>query len=85
MKVTAFIVAVVGAVSVNAANDDSYFIVNSRRGGEVSSGVAWYSNRNNAWGRQPQNYVDVEHGVVRKWEGQQTEGIVQASKIWSKS
>ncbi|KAF5696032.1 hypothetical protein FMUND_15800, partial [Fusarium mundagurra] len=38
--VTAFIVAMVGAVSVNAANDDSYFIVNSRRGGEVSSGVA---------------------------------------------
>ncbi|PNP84150.1 hypothetical protein FNYG_02838 [Fusarium nygamai] len=73
MKVTAFIVAMVGAVSVNAADDDSYFIVNSRRGNEVSSGVAWYSNRNNAWGRQPQNYVDVEHGVVRKWEGQQTE------------
>ncbi|EWG51740.1 hypothetical protein FVEG_10631 [Fusarium verticillioides 7600] len=42
---------------------------------EILREWAPYSNRNNAWGRQPENYVDVEHGVVRKWEGQQTEGL----------
>ncbi|EKJ72297.1 hypothetical protein FPSE_07526 [Fusarium pseudograminearum CS3096] len=71
MKFTAFTAALAGITSVNAAWE-SIYIVNSRKGNEISSGCAYYQDNAGAWGRRPDDYVDVTHGSHRVWEGKRT-------------
>lgn len=53
--------------------------MNSARSSEISSGMAYYGNENNAPMKKPnalpQDYIDVtQHGLYAKWEGQKWTG-----------
>jgi hypothetical protein len=75
MKFTSFLGALAAVQAVNAG--ESVYVVNSRKGNEVSSGFAYYAdNRVSPWGRQPDAYTDVTHGSLRVWEGKRTTGMI---------
>jgi hypothetical protein len=71
MKFTSFTAALAGLTSVNAAWE-SIYLVNSRKGNEISSGCAYYVDNAGAWGRRPDDYTDVTHGTHHVWEGKRT-------------
>lgn len=72
MKITAFLTsALVGA----AAARDTIYLVNSYKGNEVSSGMAYYGDgHESTGGSRPDDYVDVVHGSNVHWEGQPVKG-----------
>ncbi|CAJ0546562.1 Ff.00g011890.m01.CDS01 [Fusarium sp. VM40] len=73
MKLTSFLGALATVEAVNAG--ESVYVVNSRKGNEVSSGFAYYAdNKVSPWGRRPDDYTDVTHGSLRVWEGKRTTG-----------
>lgn len=75
MKFTAFLSTLAAVQAVNAG--ESVYVVNSRKGNEVSSGFAYYAdNRVSPWGRRPDDYTDVTHGSLRVWEGKRTTGMM---------
>ncbi|KAF2260090.1 hypothetical protein CC78DRAFT_590659 [Lojkania enalia] len=49
---------------------DGVYLVNCKKDGMVSSGVAYYKNLRDSgnWGQQPDDYVDVTHGWLTNWE-----------------
>jgi hypothetical protein len=71
MKFTS-ITAVLASVTAVSAGWESVYIVNSRKGNEISSGCAYYTDNAGAWGRRPDDYVDVTHGRHHVWEGKRT-------------
>lgn len=72
MKITSFLTsALVGA----AAARDTIYLVNSSKGNEVSSGMAYYGDgHESTGGSRPDDYVDVVHGSNVHWEGQPVKG-----------
>ncbi|KAF5694694.1 myroilysin precursor [Fusarium denticulatum] len=75
MKITAFLTsALVGAVTAA----DTLYLVNSWKGNEISSGMAYYADGHDATGgtggSRPDDYVDVTHGSYATWEGQPVKG-----------
>jgi hypothetical protein len=75
MKITAFLTAIlVGAASAA----DILYLVNSWKGNEISSGMAYYADGHDATGgtggSRPDDYVDVTHGSHIIWEGQAVKG-----------
>lgn len=74
MKITAFTSALVGAASAA----DTLYLVNSWKGNEISSGMAYYADGHDATGgtggSRPDDYVDVSHGSHIIWEGQPVKG-----------
>lgn len=75
MKFTSFLSVLAAVQAVNAG--ESVYVVNSRKGNEVSSGFAYYAdNKVSPWGRRPDDYTDVTHGSLRVWEGKRTTGMI---------
>lgn len=75
MKITALLtVTLVGAASAA----DTLYLVNSWKGNEISSGMAYYADGHDATGgtggSRPDDYVDVTHGSHIIWEGQPVKG-----------
>jgi hypothetical protein len=72
MKIASFFTsALVGA----AAARDTIYLVNSYKGNEVSSGMAYYGDgHESTGGSRPDDYVDVVHGSNVHWEGQPVKG-----------
>ncbi|KAI7758877.1 hypothetical protein ACKAV7_011489 [Fusarium commune] len=72
MKITAFLAsAFVGA----ATAADTLYLVNSWKGNEISSGMAYYADGHEpSDGPRPDDYVDVTHGSHVIWEGQPVKG-----------
>jgi hypothetical protein len=72
MKITSFLTAtLVGA----AAARDTVYLVNSYKGNEISSGMAYYADGHEATGgSRPDDYVDVVHGSNIIWEGRAVKG-----------
>jgi len=52
-----------------------FYLVNSYRGGEKSSGVAWYNNLGGNDGMMPDKYVDIKRGDTVWWEGNTNGGM----------
>ncbi|KAF5964702.1 allantoate permease [Fusarium bulbicola] len=68
MKVTSFLTALVGVHSVAAY--EYVYLVNSVKGNEVSSGMAYYGDKNPPGNMaRPSDYTDVTHGSFTYWEG----------------
>ncbi|KAF5678636.1 myroilysin precursor [Fusarium circinatum] len=72
MKITAFLAA---ALASAVAASDSVYLVNSYKGSEISSGIAYYADGHPATGgSRPDDYVDVTHGSNVIWEGKTVKG-----------
>ncbi|KAF5650718.1 myroilysin precursor [Fusarium sp. NRRL 52700] len=72
MKITTFLTA---AFAGSVAASDSVYLVNSYKGNEISSGIAYYADGHSATGgSRPDDYVDVVHGSNIIWEGQTVKG-----------
>jgi len=72
MKIAAFLTS---ALAGAAAARDSVYLVNSYKGNEISSGIAYYADGHSATGgSRPDDYVDVVHGSNIIWEGQTVKG-----------
>ncbi|KAF5648955.1 myroilysin precursor [Fusarium sp. NRRL 52700] len=75
MKITAFLTSAVIGVATAA---DTLYLVNSWKGNEISSGMAYYADGHDATGgiagSLPDDYVDVTHGSYATWEGQAVKG-----------
>ncbi|KAF5243606.1 hypothetical protein FANTH_8186 [Fusarium anthophilum] len=68
MKVTTFLTALAGVHSVAAY--EYVYLVNSIKGNEVSSGMAYYGDKNPPGNMaRPSDYTDVSHGSFTYWEG----------------
>ncbi|KAG5753140.1 hypothetical protein H9Q69_008481 [Fusarium xylarioides] len=71
MKITAVLNA---ALICAASAADTLYLVNSWKGDEISSGMAYYADGHDATGgtggSRPDDYVDVTHGSHIIWEGQ---------------
>lgn len=48
---------------------DVYFLVNSSKNGQTSSGIAYYNVMGGNDGKQPDKYVDIKKGGHVVWEG----------------
>ncbi|KAF4452388.1 myroilysin precursor [Fusarium albosuccineum] len=74
MKITSLLAAAfLGAQSVLA--DEYVYLVNSQRGNEYSSGMAYYGDGHPASQQpRPDDYTDVTHGSNVHWEGQPVKG-----------
>ncbi|KAF4339549.1 myroilysin precursor [Fusarium beomiforme] len=74
MKITSFLTAALfGAHAATAA--ESVYLVNSVKGNEISSGIAYYKDGHSATGgSRPDDYVDVVHGSNIIWEGRTVKG-----------
>ncbi|KAL4731230.1 hypothetical protein ACLX1H_000193 [Fusarium chlamydosporum] len=60
MKFTSFLAAAFAAHTVNA---ELVYLVNSKKGNEISSGMAYYADGHSvANGARPDDYTDVVHG-----------------------
>jgi len=72
MKITSFLTsALIGA----AAARETIYLVNSYKGNEISSGMAYYVDGHEQNGvSRPDDYVDVVHGSNIHWEGQNVKG-----------
>ncbi|KAM0467322.1 hypothetical protein ACHAP7_012065 [Fusarium lateritium] len=72
MKLTSFLTsALVGASTAR----DTIYLVNSSKGSEISSGMAYYGDgHESTGGSRPDDYVDVVHGSNVRWEGQSVKG-----------
>lgn len=72
MKITSFLVsALIGSVAAR----DTIYLVNSYKGNEISSGMAYYADGHEQNGvSRPDDYVDVVHGSNVHWEGQNVKG-----------
>lgn len=46
-----------------------FYLVNSYKDGQASSGIAWYNGLGGNDGQRPDKYVDVKKGGVVTWEG----------------
>ncbi|KAF2468692.1 uncharacterized protein BDR25DRAFT_264511 [Lindgomyces ingoldianus] len=57
---------------IHVQKKDGVYLVNSIRGSERSSGLAYYKNMTFGGndGQQPDDYVDIVHGELLNWEGQ---------------
>jgi hypothetical protein len=55
-------------------NPDGVYLVNSLRGNERSSGLAYYKNMRFGGndGQQPDDYTDIVHGSLLDWSGHHT-------------
>jgi hypothetical protein len=51
-----------------------YYLVNSYKDGQASSGVAWYNHLGGNDGQQPQMYVNIKTDGVVTWEGRTHRG-----------
>ncbi|KAF5592396.1 myroilysin precursor [Fusarium pseudocircinatum] len=75
MKITAFLTSAL-AGAVTAA--DTLYLVNSWKGNEISSGMAYYADGHDATGgtggSRPDDYVDITHESHIIWEGQPVKG-----------
>ncbi|KAF4954335.1 hypothetical protein FGADI_5358 [Fusarium gaditjirri] len=75
MKITAFLASALVGIATAA---DTLYLVNSWRGNEISSGMAYYADGHDATGgtggSRPNDYVDVTHGSHIIWEGQAVKG-----------
>ncbi|KAF5650645.1 myroilysin precursor [Fusarium sp. NRRL 25303] len=75
MKITTFLTPVLVGVATAA---DTLYLVNSWKGSEISSGMAYYADGHDATGgmggSRPDDYVDVTHGSHIIWEGQPVKG-----------
>ncbi|KAF5643431.1 myroilysin precursor [Fusarium tjaetaba] len=68
MKVTSFLTALAGVHSVAAY--EYVYLVNSVKGNEVSSGMAYYGDKSPPGNMaRPSDYTDVTHGTFTYWEG----------------
>ncbi|KAF5566564.1 myroilysin precursor [Fusarium napiforme] len=73
MKVTSFLTALAGFHSVAAY--EYVYLVNSVKGNEVSSGMAYYGDKNPPGNMvRPSDYTDVTHGTFTYWEGKAVKG-----------
>jgi len=52
-----------------------FYLVNSYRGAEKSSGVAWYNSLGGNDGKMPDKYVDIKRGDTVWWEGNTNSGM----------
>ncbi|KAF7560934.1 hypothetical protein G7046_g3189 [Stylonectria norvegica] len=71
MKIVSLITAL--AVGSQVATAELIYLVNSSKGGEVSSGIAYYADGAEP-PSQPTDYVDVAHGSNVVWEGHTIKG-----------
>ncbi|KAF5708099.1 myroilysin precursor [Fusarium mundagurra] len=77
MKITSFVAALAGAQSVAAY--EYVYLVNSVRGNEVSSGMAYYGDKNPPGKMaRPSDYTDVTHGSFTYWEGKTIKGTFRS-------
>ncbi|KAM5354902.1 hypothetical protein ACJ41O_001548 [Fusarium nematophilum] len=88
MKITSLLTAaLVGTQSVTAF--EYLYLVNSQKGNEISSGMAYYGEGHTAsGGRRPDDYTDVVHGTNVRWEGRSVNGtfrtgVTFTSKIFA--
>ncbi|TVY59821.1 hypothetical protein Focb16_v003612 [Fusarium oxysporum f. sp. cubense] len=73
MKITSFLAALAGLQSVAAW--EYVYLVNSRKGNEISSGMAYYGEGHSAANMaHPDDYVDIRHGSNIQWEGLSLKG-----------
>ncbi|KAF4457680.1 myroilysin precursor [Fusarium austroafricanum] len=73
MKITSFLAALAGVQAASAL--EYVFLVNSSKGGEISSGMAYYAdNHSPGNGARPSDYTDVTHGSNIHWEGKAVKG-----------
>ncbi|KAJ4016161.1 hypothetical protein NW752_003280 [Fusarium irregulare] len=72
MKITSLLTsALIGSVAAR----DTIYLVNSYKGNEISSGMAYYADGHEQNGlSRPDDYVDVVHGSNVHWEGQNVKG-----------
>ncbi|KAF5672115.1 allantoate permease [Fusarium circinatum] len=74
MKVTSFLTALAGVHSVTAY--EYVYLVNSVKGNEVSSGMAYYGDKNPPGNMtRPSDYTDVTHGTFTYWEGKAVKAV----------
>lgn len=72
MKITSFLASVFAA---HYASAEMVYLVNSVKGNEISSGMAWYADAGSAANlARPQDYTDVTHGSNVHWEGNPVKG-----------
>ncbi|RSL59086.1 hypothetical protein CEP53_005944 [Fusarium sp. AF-6] len=73
MKFTSIAALLFGAQSATAL--EYVYLVNSQRGNEYSSGMAYYGEGHTAANQaRPDDYTDVTHGGNIHWEGQPVKG-----------
>ncbi|KIL84961.1 hypothetical protein FAVG1_11831 [Fusarium avenaceum] len=72
MKLTSFFSTLAVVSYANA--DEGVYLVNSRKGNEISSGMAYYADINHSHLQQPSAYTDVTHGDHIVWEGRRVTG-----------
>ncbi|CEI61421.1 unnamed protein product [Fusarium venenatum] len=67
MKITSLLT---GIFAAHYASAELVYLVNSVKGNEISSGMAYYADGHSAENfAQPQDYTDVTHGSNVHWEG----------------
>ncbi|KAF4338962.1 myroilysin precursor [Fusarium beomiforme] len=73
MKFNSFLAALVGVQTVAAW--EVVYLVNSRKGNDISSGMAYYGEGHSpANGARPDDYTDIRHGSNIQWEGLSLKG-----------
>ena len=72
MKTTYLIAAALAAYTASA---ETVYLVNSFKGSETSSGMAYYDNNHSSANQaRPQDYTDVVQGRNVHWEGETVKG-----------
>ncbi|QPC70414.1 hypothetical protein HYE68_001166 [Fusarium pseudograminearum] len=72
MKITSFLTTIIAA---HYASAEMVYLVNSVKGNEISSGMAYYADGHSAANlAQPDTYTDVTHGYNVHWEGNDVKG-----------
>ncbi|KAF5603835.1 allantoate permease [Fusarium subglutinans] len=80
MKVTFFLTGLAGAQAVAAY--EYVYLVNSVKGNEVSSGMAYYGDKNPPGNMvRPSDYTDVTHGTFTYWEGKAVKGKFRSGDV----
>ncbi|KAH7185089.1 uncharacterized protein B0J16DRAFT_384151 [Fusarium flagelliforme] len=72
MKATSLLAAALAAYTASA---ETVYLVNSFKGSETSSGMAYYDNNHSSANQaRPQDYTDVVNGINVHWEGATVKG-----------
>lgn len=72
MKITSFLTT---AIAAHCASAEMVYLVNSVKGNEISSGMAYYADGHSAANlAKPDTYTDVTHGYNVHWEGNDVKG-----------